>query len=682
MLSHQEQFKLLFENCSDAVLVFDSQKNILEANRNAVKLFKLSLDKLLQTKAEDILPQQIWGDLGKQDDCLDNKFNSQITDKKDKIVPVAVRVKSLTQDNQTLHYAFLQNLHERQRLLNELDGRCKELACLFSISKAKEEKGTLEEIFADIADHVVVGLQAPEDASAIITYRGQSYKSQKFEESSNVISEKFIVKEGDEGEIKLFYSPNRSFCLNEKNLLAAVAQSLARIIKRKEIEERVVRERENLVNVIQEVGIGISIIDKDYKIVWANEISEKAFGGLDTTKGTYCYQTYHKQSNICSGCPLQKTFAKGTVEMETKCVKIPGKELYFQLTTAPIFDKNNQVIQGLTLCQDVTKLRKMEMKLKKYNEDLEAMVAKRNEQLFESEEKYRTFMENSSDLMGIINADSAFIYVNEAFLRTLGYKKSDMINLSIHDIIEPDEVYSFDSRQIKSLKKYGKIDQIRLKLSSNSGRKIVGELNATAIIDSAGKYKGARIIIRDITGRIQAEEEIKKLIITDNLTGLYNQRHFYDQLAKEVERAKRTGRPLSLLLFDIDNFKSYNDSFGHLDGDRVLAKMGKIITCHIRNIDMGFRYGGEEFTVILPDSDIDQAIRVAKRLREAFSGCLFMPESKSDDMMVVYKTISIGVAQYRLGDNFKALVKNADDAMYIAKRAGGDRIHIFQAYHS
>jgi diguanylate cyclase (GGDEF)-like protein len=210
----------------------------------------------------------------------------------------------------------------------------------------------------------------------------------------------------------------------------------------------------------------------------------------------------------------------------------------------------------------------------------------------------------------------------------------------------------------------------------------VGELNATAIIDSTGKYKGARIIIRDITGRIQAEEEIKKLIITDNLTGLYNQRHFYDQLAKEVERAKRTGRPLSLLLFDIDNFKSYNDSFGHLDGDRVLAKMGKIITCHIRNIDMGFRYGGEEFTVILPDSDINQAIRVAKRLREAFSGCLFMPESRSDDMMVVYKTISIGVAQYRLGDNFKSLVKNADDAMYIAKRAGGDRIHIFQAYHS
>jgi diguanylate cyclase len=110
--------------------------------------------------------------------------------------------------------------------------------------------------------------------------------------------------------------------------------------------------------------------------------------------------------------------------------------------------------------------------------------------------------------------------------------------------------------------------------------------------------------------------------------------------------------------------------------------MGNIVKRHIRNIDMGFRYGGEEFTVILPDSDINQAVRVARRLRDAFSSCLFMPESKANEMMVVYKTISIGVAQYRAGENFKTLIKNADDAMYIAKRAGGDQIHVFRAYHS
>jgi PAS domain S-box-containing protein len=103
-LIRQEQFKLLFENCSDAVIAFDSKGNILEANQNAAKLFKISLDELLHAKAEDILPRQVWGDLAKKKDCLDNKFNTQVTDKKGRGVPVAVRIKSLTQEDEIIHY--------------------------------------------------------------------------------------------------------------------------------------------------------------------------------------------------------------------------------------------------------------------------------------------------------------------------------------------------------------------------------------------------------------------------------------------------------------------------------------------------------------------------------------------------------------------------------------------------
>lgn len=677
------QSNLVIENCSDALIICDQDRKIINANQNSVKLFKIDLSELLQLNPEDIFPAEIMQCLIRQNDCLPEKLDIEVADKKGKIIPVRVRIRILIKSKkEKTFYIFLQDLRERQRLLNELNERSKELACLYSIDKAKEEKGSLVEIFTNIANHIVIGLQVPDEASASITYSGHTYKSRKFKATTNFISEKIMVEKEEKGVVRMYYPEERKFLLNEKNLLGALAQNIYRIIKRKEYEERMVQDRNNLVNIIREVGIGISLIDKDFRISWANELLEQWFGDLSAIKGTHCYQTYHQKKKICKDCPLERTFLKGTVEVKTMCVNLSGTKRYYQLTTAPVFDKHNQVIQVLSLSQDITDVRKMEAKLKQYSENLEAMVAQRTEQLIESEEKYRTFMENSSDLMGILDNEGRFEYTNESFARVLGYKKTKLLGTNIRKIIDPEEIFSFD-REVEALKINGKITQVRLKLcTSDKQKKIVGELNATAILDQDNNYKGARIIIRDITRRIMAEEKIKKLIITDNLTGLYNQRHFYDQLSKEVERAIRANRPLSLLLFDIDNFKDYNDSFGHLEGDKVLAKIGNVVFRHIRNIDLGFRYGGEEFTIILPDSDINQALRVAKRLRDAFSSCLFMPESKSEDLILVYKTISIGIAEYRLGENFKALIKNADDAMYIAKRAGGDRIHIFHAYHS
>jgi diguanylate cyclase (GGDEF)-like protein len=161
------------------------------------------------------------------------------------------------------------------------------------------------------------------------------------------------------------------------------------------------------------------------------------------------------------------------------------------------------------------------------------------------------------------------------------------------------------------------------------------------------------------------EEEVRRLSITDDLTGLYNHRHFFKALESELTRLKRQRTSLSLLMFDLDNFKRYNDFYGHLEGDRVLRKIGEIIKHSIRhNVDSGYRYGGDEFAALLIGASLEQALTIAERIRSSIENAGF----KSI-------TASIGLVEFRIGFDLERFVKAADDAMYMAKHSGGNRLH-------
>jgi len=160
------------------------------------------------------------------------------------------------------------------------------------------------------------------------------------------------------------------------------------------------------------------------------------------------------------------------------------------------------------------------------------------------------------------------------------------------------------------------------------------------------------------------EEEIRRLSITDDLTGLYNHRHFFKTLESELVRLKRHKTSLSLLLLDLDNFKRYNDLFGHLEGDKVLRKIGELINYSIRNnVDSGYRYGGDEFAVLLIGASHDQAHAIAERIRFSIE--------KAELLNI---TVSIGLAEYKDPFSFEKFVKSADDALYVAKHSGGNQI--------
>ncbi len=161
-------------------------------------------------------------------------------------------------------------------------------------------------------------------------------------------------------------------------------------------------------------------------------------------------------------------------------------------------------------------------------------------------------------------------------------------------------------------------------------------------------------------------EKLQELAITDGLTKLYNLRHFYNQLEVEIDRSNRYGHSLALLLLDIDNFKLYNDSFGHIKGDKVLVRVAQIIRTCLRTMDSAFRYGGEEFTVILPETSAKEAKTAAQRIRASVESEKFYPEPGKPYTI----TISTGVTEYVKKEEMAAFVQRADKAMYASKEKG------------
>jgi diguanylate cyclase (GGDEF)-like protein len=181
--------------------------------------------------------------------------------------------------------------------------------------------------------------------------------------------------------------------------------------------------------------------------------------------------------------------------------------------------------------------------------------------------------------------------------------------------------------------------------------------------------------VSHIIDKIRLFEETKRLSITDGLTGLYNSRYFYRYLELEIARTRRYGRSFSLILFDIDDFKRFNDTYGHQAGDEALQALARVLQSVSRESDTVVRYGGEEFIIILPNTSEEEAIALANRILQSVQ----KTKIKISAAAKVNITLSGGIASYPLNAvSAKALLNAADNAMYAAKSAGKNTIICFQ----
>lgn len=181
---------------------------------------------------------------------------------------------------------------------------------------------------------------------------------------------------------------------------------------------------------------------------------------------------------------------------------------------------------------------------------------------------------------------------------------------------------------------------------------------------------------------IESAEEIEKLRTDlaaaqqsarlDGLTGLPNRREFDGRISRLTQQSKQTARPLCLVLVDIDHFKKFNDDHGHLVGDHVLRLVASVLKDHVRESDLAARFGGEEFAVLLPETDLPTAEAVANKLREAIKGKPLKDRRTGESIGRV--TASLGVSQYIIGEEVRDFIERSDDALYEAKSSGRDKV--------
>ena len=172
----------------------------------------------------------------------------------------------------------------------------------------------------------------------------------------------------------------------------------------------------------------------------------------------------------------------------------------------------------------------------------------------------------------------------------------------------------------------------------------------------------------------RAVRRIQELSITDDCTGLYNARHLFTVIDEELHRSARFGYGFTLLFLDLDHFKRVNDQYGHLVGSKLLAQVGGCLRENLRLVDAAFRYGGDEFAILLPQTSRDAGLRVARRISRVFHHRRWLPEQNVE----VNLRASIGIAIYPAdGTSPQAIVQRADDMMYAVKQAGRDNIAVF-----
>ena len=198
-------------------------------------------------------------------------------------------------------------------------------------------------------------------------------------------------------------------------------------------------------------------------------------------------------------------------------------------------------------------------------------------------------------------------------------------------------------------------------------------MTVTTKRSAEGTLIGYEGIIRDVTPYKKMELELRRLATIDNLTSINNRRHFMDLTQKEMNRSNRYGRPLSLILMDIDYFKKVNDTYGHATGDQVLIAFCTVCLDAIRESDFMGRVGGEEFAVAAVECDAQSAVIVAERIRRAVEA-----HTVTSGNQTIRFTVSLGIAQMWPGCELKAMLAGADKALYEAKENGRNQVQIME----
>ncbi len=309
----------------------------------------------------------------------------------------------------------------------------------------------------------------------------------------------------------------------------------------------------------------------------------------------------------------------------------------------------------LSVVRDITSRKKMEEKLR------------------ENEQKYRFLTENSGDVIWHINRSLRIDYISPADENIRGFKREEVIGTQIWTMFKPEGVELVRNKishhqEVEQIGNNSQTTRFEIEQKCKDGTWIWTEVVAAPHYDNYGNLIGYHGLSRDITERKQLVDQLYQQATIDELTQVPNRRHFMNLAEISLRRAKRYHHALSFIVIDLDDLKVINDTYGHLAGDRALSVFSKIIQEIIRDVDILGRFGGDEFLLLLPETDAEHALLVMDRIRNIMASSPIFYGEKSFRV-----TFSSGIACIgEWTDTLEDLLNRADEALYKVKEKGGD----------
>ena len=284
--------------------------------------------------------------------------------------------------------------------------------------------------------------------------------------------------------------------------------------------------------------------------------------------------------------------------------------------------------------------------------------------LIERDDLYRDLFEHASDLIQSVTPDGKFRYVNPAWHETLGYTLADLDHLNLFDVIHPDE-REHCREMFRQVLQCLDVGVITTRFVAKDGRIIDVEGSVNCRLEE-GTPVSTRAVFRNVTERKEYERQLTYMARHDSLTGVFNRHSMTEILDREEKRARRYDHPIGLLMIDVDRFKEINDRFGHHRGDEVLKVIGKLLQQEVRDTDYVIRYGGDEFLIVLPETN-GETENVRARIQRAVD-----QRNETNELIDFPVSLSIGIAQWNVGEasSIEEILRLADQRMYQVKRGG------------
>jgi diguanylate cyclase (GGDEF)-like protein/PAS domain S-box-containing protein len=437
--------------------------------------------------------------------------------------------------------------------------------------------------------------------------------------------------------------------IGQRKLLFSIIHD---VTVRKQAEEALRLSEQQYRNLVDLLPSGVVVQAAD-KIVLANQASATLFGAsnpvdlIGDSLNERLHPDYRQPYSVHSEQMLQESGQIPWTELMLR--KLDGSHFEAEVAAMPTTYQNNPVL--IAVINDISNRKRAEEELR----------------------LFQFTMDHVADVVYWTDTEARFIYVNQAACSMLGYSQAEWHNMRVGDIDSsyPAEVWSMhwaDMQQNGSM-------TIETVHRAKDGHEIAVEVITNFM--RVGEHAFICAVVRDVSKRKEAEDkilalnaELEHLAVTDFLTNLPNRRFFKERSDEEFKRSRRSNQPLSVFMMDIDHFKKLNDTYGHEIGDLALQQVAAILRSNLREIDLPARIGGEEFVVLLANTDLDEAILSAERIRNAISTFVLHTHEKE-----ITWTASFGVAM--LSDEMTGLedlIRMADDAMYRAKQAGRNRV--------